>query len=233
MKVNFGAIIVDGRGKLGGHVAQKNASGNILRTKISPVNRNTPSQQKRRTLIARLTKKWASLTDEQRGCWSHFSDLHPETDIFGKTLHISGFNIYLMVNANLVGMGGNETDDPVNATVIDIWLYEIGAVTEGPRGSNIIVSFSVPIDVATRIMVFATAATSAGLSSGGSKFRQIAVLDNTAISPYDISDQYKAKFGCVGPIGSKFFIKFTQTDFASGLAHTPITTSAIVTPVIP
>jgi len=36
MKTLFGAIVVDGRGKLGGHVASKNRHGSYFRTKVSP-----------------------------------------------------------------------------------------------------------------------------------------------------------------------------------------------------
>lgn len=232
MKVNFGAIIVDGRGKLGGHVGQKNASGNFLRTKVSPINRSTPSQQSRRTLVARLTKKWASFTDLQRINWNDYAVLHPRTDIFGKSLTMSGFNIFLMVNINLVLMEEAPLDEGANADVINEWLYEIGADGAG-NPSGIIVTYDIPIDVATKVLVYGTAPTSAGLSSGGSKFRLIAVLDSTAVSPYDLKAQYAAKFGKVGPIGSKFFIKFVQIDIKSGLAHTPITTSSIVIQAVP
>jgi hypothetical protein len=44
MKMKFGAIVTEGRGKIGGHVASKNKSGAYLRTKVTPVNRQSVAQ---------------------------------------------------------------------------------------------------------------------------------------------------------------------------------------------
>jgi len=44
MKMKFGAIVVDGRGKIGGHVASKNRGGAYLRTKVTPSNPQTGYQ---------------------------------------------------------------------------------------------------------------------------------------------------------------------------------------------
>jgi len=45
MKTLFGAIVVDGRGKLGGHVASKNRHGSYFRTKVSQANQQVSIAQ--------------------------------------------------------------------------------------------------------------------------------------------------------------------------------------------
>jgi len=52
MKTLFGAIVVDGRGKLGGHVASKNRHGSYFRTKVSP---SQPASQYSANVRARFT----------------------------------------------------------------------------------------------------------------------------------------------------------------------------------
>ena len=38
MKIKFGSEVVDGRGKIGGHVYSKNKGGAYKRTKVTPSN---------------------------------------------------------------------------------------------------------------------------------------------------------------------------------------------------
>lgn len=233
MKVNFGAIIVDGRGKLGGHVGQRNASGNILRTKTTPTNRRSPAQQSRRSLVAELTRDWKFLTEAQRIQWNNFANENPDTDIFGNVKTNSGFNMFVEVNLNLVNVGEEKDLEPGTADVVVDLFYEWDV--ELPQGSPsaIIVTWKPPITATTKIIVYATSPISPGIASGGSRYRQIAVLDDTAISPYTITDQYKAKFGGLGNVGNKIFVKATQINLASGLASPPLIASDIVPALVP
>ena len=59
MKLKFGAIVTDGRGKIGGHVASKNRSGAYLRTKVTPSNPNTVAQVQVRSILASLSQSWS------------------------------------------------------------------------------------------------------------------------------------------------------------------------------
>lgn len=44
-KIKFGMMMTDARGKLGGQVFSKNRSGSYVRTKVTPVNPQTTTQQ--------------------------------------------------------------------------------------------------------------------------------------------------------------------------------------------
>jgi hypothetical protein len=54
MKVLFGAIVVDGRGKIGGHVMSKNRAGAFMRTKVTPINRKSSFQTGVRSRLAAI-----------------------------------------------------------------------------------------------------------------------------------------------------------------------------------
>lgn len=54
MKIKWGMMMTDGRGKLGGQVASKNRAGAYVRTKVTPVNPRTTQQQAIRTLFGSI-----------------------------------------------------------------------------------------------------------------------------------------------------------------------------------
>jgi len=66
MKIKWGAIVVDGRNKIGGHVASKNRAGAYLRTKVTPVNPNTGYQAGVRNTLSTLSSGWRALEEAQR-----------------------------------------------------------------------------------------------------------------------------------------------------------------------
>ena len=95
MKIKYGAIIVDGSGKIGGHVASKNRSGSYLRTKTTPSNPNTTAQAQARSVLASLSTGWGVLTDDQRKSWNDAVGDYAKTDIFVDFKNPSGINLYV------------------------------------------------------------------------------------------------------------------------------------------
>lgn len=233
MKANFGAIIVDGRGKLGGHVAQKNAAGNFLRTRSIPINRQSSAQQSRRALVSELTKDWKGLTEAQRIEWNRYASSKPTQDIFGKTYVKSGMNWFVELNLNLINVGEEKDLEPGTPLVTELIFYDWGVEFAETSASSIIVIWSRPIVTGVKIILYATPSVSAGISSSGSRLRQLAVLSSTDVSPYDLTAQYKAVFGNVGAVGTKIFTKAVQIDIASGIASYPLITSGIVPEYVP
>jgi hypothetical protein len=83
MKMKFGAFVVAGSGKIGGHVASRNRSGAFLRTKVTPTNPQTGAQNAVRSLLASLSSAWRSLTGAQRAAWNGAVSAFPRTNVFG------------------------------------------------------------------------------------------------------------------------------------------------------
>ena len=65
MKIKWGAMVVDGSGKLGGHVASKNRGGSYFRTKVTPTNPNSTSQAAVRSRLTALSQAFRALTIAQ------------------------------------------------------------------------------------------------------------------------------------------------------------------------
>jgi hypothetical protein len=100
MKTKFGAIIVDGRNKIGGHVASKNRAGSYLRTKVTPTNPGTTYQVNVRNRLAGISTAWRALTEAQRKAWNVAVSNYARTDIFGDLKNPSGFNLHQQLNNN-------------------------------------------------------------------------------------------------------------------------------------
>lgn len=89
-KVKFGQGVADLRGKVGGSVFSRNASGAYLREKVSPVNPLSPKQIAIRSLLSDNSKLWASLTSVQREAWEALARAYPRTDVFGNSVSLTG-----------------------------------------------------------------------------------------------------------------------------------------------
>src|SRR4051812_170938 len=83
MKVKFGSLVVDGRGKIGGHVLSKNRGGAYMRTKVTPINPQTADQSTVRGTLTSLSQSWRALTQNQITAWNNAVQNFQSTDIFG------------------------------------------------------------------------------------------------------------------------------------------------------
>lgn len=100
MKIKWGMMMTDGRGKLGGQVASKNRAGAYVRTKVTPVNPNTSYQSVVRQRLSSLSKEWNALTENQRLAWNEAANSGQwnKNDIFGDARRPTGKNLFTGIN---------------------------------------------------------------------------------------------------------------------------------------
>lgn len=214
MKMKFGALVVDGRGKIGGHVASKNRAGAYLRTKVTPVNPQTSAQTLVRSRLAGLSSGWRALTQEQRNSWNGAVENFSKTDIFGDVKNPSGVNLYQRLNNELLSIGVAPIDvAPLPEEVPTVVLQE-SSVLVGALGTiTLLLSGAVPEGVSAKI--FATPGMSPGINFVKSEFRQIGVEAAAATSPLDVTEDYEAKFG-PAVAGLKYFFKIVFVNTTTG-----------------
>src|SRR3972149_5825724 len=83
MKIKFGSILTDGRGKLGGQVYARNRSGAYVRNKVTPNNPQSGFQSTARARLAGFSEGWRGLTQAQRDAWNAAGPDFPKTNQFG------------------------------------------------------------------------------------------------------------------------------------------------------
>lgn len=225
MKTKFGSIIVDGRGKIGGHVASKNRAGSYLRTKVTPVNPNTSSQQVARGLLTNFAQAWRALTAAQRAAWNAAVGDFAKTDVFGDLKTPTGFNLYVRLNTNLSNVGEAAINlPPLPAEVSQVVASACAFNLTGDVGT---VTFSPTVPADHAVIVRATPSLSPGKSFVKSEYRVITVLAAAATSPADIWAAYVAKFG-EPTEGAQVFVSLETVNTVTGQKSTISQVSAIV-----
>jgi hypothetical protein len=223
MKVKFGAIVTDGRGKIGGHVMSKNRGGAYMRTKVTPSNPRTATQQANRALLGSLSASWSSLTDAFRASWNGAVNDWVSTNIFGDTIKPTGKNLYVALNKNINAIGGATIDTaPEKVEMPILGLAAVGIdITEG----EITIQYAGDVD-AVQVVVASTGPLSAGTSFTKGKFRKIYNELGADLSPELLYDAYVNRFG-VPTAGQNisFEVKLVE---ANGQISVPETAKATV-----
>lgn len=223
-KVKFGMIVTDMRGKLGGHVFTKNRAGASTRTKVTPSNPRTASQQANRSLLALFSVGWSALTDAMRASWNGAVDSWTKTNIFGDNVKPSGKNLYTALNKNLASIGLASID--VAPEKVELPLLGLTWVDVNIGDEEITLSTEA-IPAGTYVVVGATPPLSAGTSFTKGKFRRIYYANGNVVTATDIYSAYVAKFGAISENSNIYFeVKLIASN---GQMSVPEVTKAVIT----
>lgn len=213
MKIKWGALIVDGRGKIGGQVASKNAAGAYMKNKVTPSNPQTSAQSAARALFAAISVGWSNLTAAQIAAWNEAVSEWSKTNIFGDLKKPTGKALYQRLNNQAQSAGLSAvTSVPVKAAlpnaVITAVPIGVGATTLALTG--------VDTSASTQVVVWASPPVSAGTKNVKSKMRQIYAVAGDSYSATDAFAAYEAKFGALATgqnvfIGTKYVLSSGQS----------------------
>lgn len=226
MKVKFGAIVVAGRGKIGGHVASRNRYGSYFRTKVTPVNPSTVFQQAVRNRLSGLSSAWRALTAAQRAAWNASVADYARTDIFGDIKNPSGFNLFQQLNNNLLNISKAQINVPAAPDAVQSLLTLSAAAAEG--AGTLALTYTDAIEADMSFLVRGTPAVSAGKKFIRSEYRQFDVMLSADVTPFSIETEYEARFGDIGAAGMKIFIEMLAINWATGQAGIPLSCSCVI-----
>jgi hypothetical protein len=226
MKAKFGAIVVEGRGKLGGHVMSRNRAGSYLRTKVTPVNPSTTYQVNVRGRLAGIASAWKGLTATQRQAWNDAVPNFQKTDIFGDLRKPAGINLYQRINNALLTIGEAVVTTPPTPAAVP--AFSSFTLTADVSDSKVTATFAAAIAVTEKVKLWGTAPQSAGKSFVKSEYRLLGILNNADVSPLEIQSYFTTKFGGFGAAGQKIFVKMSQVSIANGLEGASREASCII-----
>jgi hypothetical protein len=226
MKLKFGAIVSDGRGKLGGHVFSKNRSGSYMRTKVTPVNPSSTAQVEVRNRLSTSAQAWRGLTAAQRLQWNSAVGDFSSTDIFGDIKKPTGFNLFCMLNNNLSQVGVAQISvPPLPAAVASLTSITPAQVHAGATTLDFAAT---PTPANNQLVVKATPPVSAGKYFVKSEFRIIASLAPATATGEVLTTQYADVFGGPGLAGQKVFFEAYYINLTTGQKGLPLQASCIV-----
>lgn len=223
MKLKFGALVVAGSGKVGGHVASKNRGGAYLRTKVTPSNPRTALQSQARGILGALSTQWGLLTEAQRKAWNDAVSNFSKTDIFGDIKNPSGINLFVKLNTNLINSGQAQLSLPPVKLEIPT---DSGFEAEFRIGDNeLVISSANDGLVAVICRVQSSGPVPQGVTNVNSKLRTI----NSSLTPNESPQlyvSYVSKFGAP-VIGQKIYVSVAPI-MATGQIGVPILILATV-----
>lgn len=220
MKIKWGMMMTDGRGKLGGQVASKNRGGAYVRTKVTPVNPRTSYQTAVRQNLSVLSKTWRMLPDKLRESWNQAANSGDwnRTDIFGDSRKPTGKNLFTSINSNSLRVTNSTIADvPKKALFSAVTTTTFGALfLDAGQGARLSLVLQAGEDVVlgTLFEIQATPPVSAGRSYFENEFRFISATNQVTVgaNTLEVSAEWFAKFGNVseGQVGDKIAIRYRQ-----------------------
>lgn len=224
-----GAVVSEIRGKIASSVFSRNRGGAIIRNRIKPINRRSTGQSTRRQTLGSLASSWRGLTQSQRDGWNAGAQSFPVQNRLGQTNFLSGEQLYVRFNANLILIG--ESAITAAPSPFAFAIFTLSFTAEDPTvAATLSVVFSPsPLTSGNTLALYATRNLSPGIEApNASEFRFIGQLDPADTTPSDQLSAYQAVFG--DPIaGQKIFLEARPIATASGQGGTPLRASAIVT----
>lgn len=224
--VKYTAAVSEIRGKLNGNVFSRNTYGSYLRNKVTPINPQTADQIAVRSRITSASQAWAALTDGSRASFEGLAKQVSRKNIFGDEVKLTGFNLFMRLNANTLKAGGTLlTVAPADLSVTPLTAFTIGTLDAGP---DFTITFApTPVPAGTVLIVEATPPISAGISFVKPLYRTITVLAAATATGADVATPYQAKFGDI-ILGKKIFVRGRFVVVATGAESAVLSDSAIV-----
>lgn len=226
MKLKFGALVVDGRGKVGGHVASKNRAGAYLRTKVTPSNPQTSAQTTVRNRLTQFSQGWRSLTVAQRAAWNSAVTNFATTNVFGDIKNPSGLQLYIKLNSNLAEVGVAAISVPPLPAAVSAITTFAGTATAGTPTFSLTYT-PTPVPANTSLIIRATTQVSPGKSFVKNLFRGVTTVAAAATSPSNILTAYTTRYGSL-VAGQKIGVEVIAINTVTGQKGTPVTISIIV-----
>jgi len=231
-------IFLDGseiRGKVGGKVYSRNASGAFVRQYVKPVNANTALQQAVRNNFASLSGAYRNLTDAQRATYEAMKSFYKTTDSVGNVITPTAPQLFNRLNGVLIQNGLINSTNPMTVCPAPVALIGISAAspTADVSATEVFaeVTFADNTDIVPadqRLIVSATSGISAGIKKvPANLFSRVATIqagDDT--STKNIWSDYVAVFGA--PVaGASVYMRVQTFSTVTGQI-----TSEVIAPIV-
>ena len=227
MKVKFGAIVTEGRGKVGGHVFTRNPYANVLRTKKSPCQPNTTSQQLMKSRLTKAAQTWRGIGDAGRQGFESLAQNVSRTNVFGDSAKLSGFALFVRLNREIAEIGGTAiTVAPAMPTMSSVTTLSLSAIVLADTFN--ITYAPTPVPTGFIMVIQASPQQSPGISFIGSKMRTLDVATEGEATPYYSNGIYSAKFGTLIAT-NRIFVRAKLVHVLTGFSSSWMQASTIVT----
>ena len=213
-------------GSAKGVTARQVGGRSILSLKCYPTGVATGAQLVRRASLKKISKSWATLTNEQRQEWDRLAEHATGASSLGQKAELSGLNLYVRLNANRV-MAGEAVLANAPAGQVAVPNVEYTSVGVTPQ---LVVFGGIKHESAPyKMVVKMSGSQSSGISNGWSKTVIISSEVEDDWGEADVTRLYLKTIGVEPTPGQKVFIEAYWLDTSSGFTGQVFKDSVIVT----
>lgn len=192
--VQYGMIVTDIKGKVGGQVLQGGNNSKVLRNKGNAgTTRSIALQTATRNLVTNA-KAWKALSGANVSAWNSFAPSWPFIDKYGVTYYSTGYQVYIAYNNARLAMGLAAASTPV---VSDTY-QPLGVITAAyVAGVSLILNWSEAGAALEMMQVFGTDALSPGQNSNNKRWRLVTTFNTSGLITKNITAAVIASYGSI------------------------------------
>lgn len=216
--IKFSGLVSGLKGSIGGVTFQGSSTGNMVKTKPYKVNPAiiTPSgiqpHFNAKQMIAAVSRKWRTLTSEQRNSWALGASDYPAYNKFGEAYTPSAFQVFMTLNIKTFNYIGTFISTcptpaeipPVPSTVID-----------GSIGGEMQLTLGELPPENYLLLMWATKIFQPGKVPQKSDYKLIGQISHGDTNPLDITYNWEEVFGSFTGHGTIYF-KFQLFNYVTG-----------------
>lgn len=222
-RIIYSGLVTNIRGSVGGTTFQKNAFGYTVKNKSNMIRPNSLAQNAIKTIISRLSKRWAIMSVAQRLEWNNFASTFPQYSKHNPGSSLSGYQCFLKRNfyqLEAYGPTGAILYSPalVNYAFVS---FELNITLVGNSLTcHILFESSVPTVSCSLYLFNSVSKTRLFIDT---RTRYMANFDN-ASNTIPLSAAYLAAFGKLPTVGSEMWVKIVECSSFSGFVFAPYKT---------
>jgi hypothetical protein len=205
MKIAWGVMVGDARGKTGTVCATLTRSGPVLRGLFRARQSKTQAQLEMRAAFGSLSSLWADPSmNAYRGAWVQLGLDHPEQNLWNADIYKTGLQWFIRANKNRQTVGESIIlEAPAFAAVGDPGALSAQYSPGSPP--TIEVSATQEPSATQAVVILATRGLSMGILTLSHQQRKIFTELPVTGSPWAVGPAYIAKFGNPVPNKNIFF----------------------------
>ena len=221
--VEYGAIITDLRGSIGGVTFQHTNAGKIARLKPNKFKTQTEKARARHPFLMGTQTYWQNLTLDEQEEWNTYAGLHNKYDKFGNEKSLTGINWHASINYNFMLTGGAYQKTPpvyVLPTAVPNFTVELSSTA-------ITINFSPAFAPAnTAIKIWATIPLLSASMNFDRKLKYISVDITKNYASIDITADWETATGLdysdIFSTGAFFIgVLIEPSEISSGVTSSP------------
>jgi hypothetical protein len=226
------ALIVPGTGigqasgKLGGMVFSHNRGGAYVRARSMPTQPGGKYQTGIRDAVEAASQQWRALSANARAAWVTWADGNPLPNRIGQSIRLQGNAAYVQLNARIALNGGVQIGLPPPGDP-PLPLATMSLNTDVGAGAFNVVYTPTPLTGGCELYVWGCLLQDPSITYVKNRLRQFAIGGVNGPSPFNIEDDFKARFG-TPQVGNGVVILAQVYNPLTGQVSLPLRASGVV-----